>query len=126
MPRKKKSNAGRPTVMTEATIQKLEQAFVNDFTDAEACLYADIKPSTLYLYQKNNPEFLEKKELLKNSLSMKAKTEVARKISKGDKDTIKWWLERRRKAEFSTREEVTGANGEPLTVTVTRKTHKAK
>ena len=57
---------------------------------------------------------------------MKAKTEVARKISKGDKDTIKWWLERRRKAEFSTREEVTGANGEPLTVTVTRKTHKAK
>jgi hypothetical protein len=59
--------------MTETTIQKLEQAFLMGCTDQEACLYADIVPSTLYNYTSVNPEFLERKETLKQNPVMKAR-----------------------------------------------------
>jgi Ca2+-binding EF-hand superfamily protein len=61
----KKNKEGRPTVMTQETIQKLEQAFAFGSTDEEACFYANIGKSTLYDYIKANPEFSERKEALK-------------------------------------------------------------
>ena len=47
---------------------------------------------------------------LADALAKEAETEDARK------ETSKWWLERRMKAEFSTRTEQTGADGQPLKV----------
>lgn len=95
--------AGRHTVMTLQVLEKLEQAFMRDMTDAEACLYAGIGVRTLYDYQKDNPEFSQRKELLKNHVAMKAKTLVADAIETGMLTTAQWWLERRRKDEFATR-----------------------
>jgi len=105
MAKNKKSNAGRKTIMSDVVIQKLEQAFTYDMTDLEACLYADISKSTLYNYQNAHPEFVERKALLKNSLAMKAKANLAVSINNGDKTDTKWWLERRRKEEFSLKTE---------------------
>lgn len=109
-----KDKGGRPKIIDNIVLQKLEQAFTMDMTDLEACLYAGISAGTLYNYQKEKPEFLERKQMLKNSLSLKAKTNVAIKINKGDVQESKWWLERRRKKEFSPRVENTGADGEKL------------
>ena len=97
---------GRPTVMTEEVLQKLEYAFMRGLSDVEACLYADIATSTLYNYCNDNPDFLERKEELKKHPTAQAKLNVTEAIENGDTDMSKWYLERRAKDEFSTKQEV--------------------
>jgi hypothetical protein len=99
------NTVGRPTVMTIDTIKALEQAFSLGCSDLEACLHAGISKQTLYTYQKDNPEFIDRKEMLKDKLVLKARTVVAEHLNKNDKETAKWYLERKKKAEFSTRVE---------------------
>lgn len=107
--------AGRPTIMTPDRVNKLEQAFALGCSDKEACLYADISKQTLYTYQKKNPEFVDRKEILKESLVLKARTVIADSLNNKNEDTARWYLERKKKAEFSTRQEITGEDGESLT-----------
>lgn len=92
---------GRPTVMTEDIIAKLEEGFLRGYSDREACLYSDIATSTLYEYCKANPEFAERKELLKESLKIRAKDNVAEELAKKNLSLSQWYLERRAKDEFS-------------------------
>lgn len=107
---------GRPTVMTEEVLQKLEYAFSIGCTDKEACISADIAPSTLYDYQEKNPEFAERKGELKEKLVLQARENLRASLEKEDPQTTRWYLERARKAEFSTRTEHTGEDGEPIKV----------
>ena len=103
---------GRKTVMTPEIINKLEQAFSMGCSDLEACLYADIGKTTLYNYQNENPEFVERKEKLKEKLVLKARTVIAESLNKQDENTAKWYLERKKKEEFSTKvEQETTFNG---------------
>lgn len=116
----KKSNAGRPTVLTPDVIDKLEMCFANGGNDKQACLFAGIHPATLYNYQNENPEFIERKEMLKESVSLHAINNVARKIKDKktpDLELSKWWLERRSKSEFSLRQELVGRDGGAIEVT---------
>ena len=99
---------GRPTVMTEETLNKLTFAFSKGLTDREACLYANIAPQTLYDYCNNNPDFAEQKELLKDQPKIQAKMNISEAIENNDKDTSKWYLERKAKDEFSTKQEIGG------------------
>jgi len=84
---------GRPTVLTKEVLGKLEDAFANSFTDREACFYADISTDALYEYQKENPEFTDRKELLKLSPNLKAKETIVKAL--GDVQQAKWWVERK-------------------------------
>lgn len=113
-----KKDTGHPTVMTPETIEKLERAYSLGCSDLEACFYANIGKSTLYSYQKEHPEFVERKEALKEKMIFAARTVIANSLADNDKDTAKWLLERKRKQEFSTRIENTGADGEPLQMPV--------
>lgn len=105
---------GRPTVMTEDVVNKLEQAFSLGCSDLEACLFADISKQTLYDYQAKNPEFADRKAMLKDKLILKARTVIADALNKKDENTAKWYLERKAKSEFGTRTEITGADGSSL------------
>ena len=105
---------GRPTVMTPETIGKLEQVFSKGFTDRQACVYVGVHPTTLYYYCELNPDFSDRKEALKQNPTIIAKQNVYDKIASGDDVTSKWWLERKEKAEFSLRNEVTGKDGEAI------------
>lgn len=109
-----KKDTGRPTKLTPETINKLESAFSLGCSDVEACLYADISKTALYNYQKTHPEFVDRKELLKEKLVLKSRTVIAEALNNGDKEMAKWYVERKRKAEFSVRQEYTGADGESL------------
>ena len=103
---------GRKTVMTPEIINRLEQAFSMGCSDLEACLYADIGKTTLYNYQNENPEFVERKEKLKEKLVLKARSVIADSLNKQDENTAKWYLERKAKNEFSTKvENETTING---------------
>lgn len=106
---------GRPSVITDETLGKLRDAFSYTATDEEACIYAGIHPDTLYEYCKNFPEFSEEKERLKNMPNFTAKKVIIAKIQEGDEKQANWWLERKAKQEFSTRQEVTGKDGENIT-----------
>lgn len=94
---------GRPPIVTEAIIQKLEGAFSIGASDLEACFIAGISKSTLYNFQNDNPEFVERKEALKSMTSYAARKVVNDKIIEGDADTAKWQLERKNKDEYGTK-----------------------
>lgn len=94
----------RPTVMTPETIAKLEEAFAWGCTDREACLWADIAEKTLYLYQEKNPEFIHRKEALKDTPLLDSRATVSRAV-KRDPDMAMKYLERKKKDEFSTKSE---------------------
>lgn len=72
--------AGRLSSMTPNTVGKLELAFAMDYTDTEACFFAGIHRDTLYAYQSENPEFSDRKAVLRRSLAMKSKTILAASI----------------------------------------------
>lgn len=114
----KKSNAGRPTVMTDDVLAKLEAAFSWGCTDNEACIWAGINPSSLYDYQILHPEFTKRKELLKETPSLKARQVINIALQQKDKQAAQWWLERKRKEEFSIRSEL--VQPEPIRVFVTK------
>lgn len=105
---KKKHAGGRPTVFTQDVFQKLEHAWLNGFTDTQACMFAGISMSSLNNYQNKNPEFLARKEFLKENLVLKAKQNMAHMVAMGDKDMTKFVLETKAKDEFSKKKTIEG------------------
>lgn len=95
---------GRPTKMTDLTVKKLEEAFALGCSDEEACVYADISKQTLYNYQHENRDFLDRKELLKQRPILKARQEVVSGLDSNPFFALKF-LERKKKDEFSLRNE---------------------
>lgn len=122
----KKSNAGRPTKMTPETVNKLEQAFINGATDEEACFYAGISKQCLYNYQDKNPEYVDRKSLLKQSLSLRAKNVVAKSIESGNVQDAKWHLERKNSEEYSTKTDASVHNTGNISITINKKVHSAR
>lgn len=110
----------RPTVMTPTVIAKLEEAFAWGCTDREACLWANISEETLYSYQKKNPRFQSRKEALKDTPILLARKTVVEAIKKKDRTMALAYLDRKKKDEFSTRQENTGADGSPLNVQIVK------
>lgn len=110
MPNKNTSHKGRKSKMTPERIAQLETAWSLDATDSEACLLADITLKTLYTYQQQHPEFVIRKQLLKSTQVLKARTAVNRGLESEDVrvalDAGKWYLEHKRSGEFSTKEKV--------------------
>jgi hypothetical protein len=98
-----KKDTGRPSKIKLPELQKLEMAFKMGCDNREACAFAEIKESTFYLYCKNNPDFLDKIEAWKINPILKAKRTVYSGLD--NVDTAKWYLERKRKDEFSTKVE---------------------
>ena len=114
----KKNKGGRPTVMTDSVLQKLEYGFMKGLSDTQCCAYANIAPATLYNYCERNPEFLERKEQLKNNPSVKAKLNIVEAIEEGDYELSKWWLERKEKNEFSTKQEIDASVETDVTINI--------
>jgi len=97
---------GRPKLITEKVLAKLEEWFAYSFTDEESCLFASISPKTLYRYIKENPEFWQRKEILKRQPNIKAKMNWNNKIKDWEYSASKEWLERKSRNEFSLRQEI--------------------
>lgn len=91
----RKHPGGRPTVMTPEVIRKLEDGFTKGLSDLEACLYAGIGKTPFYEYLQENPEFAERREMLKNNVRMQAKINIHTEVAAGDARTSQWYLERR-------------------------------
>ena len=94
---------GRPTIMTPETVNKLEEVFAIGGSDEEACFYANISKQTLYNYQDKYPEFIDRKEALKEKPILKARQTVVKALD--NPMDAKWYLEKKRKKEFGNTEE---------------------
>lgn len=109
---------GRPTVMTEDVLRKLETAYLLGCTDIEACFSAGIGRRTLSDYEEAHPEFSQRKKELRKNPIYQARNAVLNAILKGDAKTAIWLLTHKCKKEFGTqRQEVTvQTNIEPISV----------
>jgi hypothetical protein len=112
-----KRPVGRPSKMNAIALKKLEEAFAIGASDGEACFYADISTVTLYAYQQANPEFLNRKNALKERPVLLARQTVLKDMD--NPLTAKWYLERKKKGEFATRTDLTSGD-EPITFSVVR------
>lgn len=92
--------------MTPKTIEKLSEAFKLGCTNREACFYADIGESTYYDFLKEHPEYSDKFNMYKDYEKIQARLVVHKALEKGDRDMAKWYLERKAKDEFSTKQEI--------------------
>ena len=95
---------GRPPIIVGDVLNKLEEVFAIGGSDKEACFYADISHQTLYDYQHTHPEFVERKEALKNKPILKARQEVVKGLKDDPEFSLKY-LERKLKDEFSVKTE---------------------
>lgn len=111
---KEKGKMGRPTVITDAVVGKLELGFKAGLNKTECCEFAGISRNALYDYLAKNPDFSNKIEVLQSHPSMKAKLNISCRIEKGDIELSQWYLERKNRDEFSLKQQV------DTTVTVTK------
>lgn len=95
---------GRKTVFTPEVIRKLEEAAAMDCTIMEMALYADISRETLYSKLEDDKVFSDRIAALRNRPFLKARTTIINGL--GDTENAQWYLERKKKAEFSTKQEV--------------------
>lgn len=84
---------GRPTIMTEQVIAKIEQGFKIGLNNTECCGYAEISRDALYDYVKKHPEFSDKIEEWKRNPIAKAKYTIYKNLD--DPNVAKWLLERK-------------------------------
>lgn len=112
------TNRGRPTIMTEEVVSKIELGFMKGLNVTECCHYADISRNCFYEYLDKNPDFKDRIEELKSNPSTKAKLNVVEAIENGDTDLSKWWLERKNKDEFSLKQEIAADIKDNVTITI--------
>lgn len=98
----KVGRSGRPSVITQSVVLKLELAFAFDCTVEEACLYAAISRNTFYEFTKRYPDFQDRIAALRNAPILMARMCVLR-AAEHDADLALKYLERKLPMEFSTR-----------------------
>lgn len=96
---------GQPTKMTPETLKKLDDAFSFCFSDEEAALYAGITARTLYNFQNKNPKYLQRKQRLRLTPNLAAKTELVKGI-KNSIDQARWWADHKMSDEFAIKTKV--------------------
>jgi hypothetical protein len=109
--------AGRPTKYTPATVEKILEALRGGNTRRASCAVADVSQDSLALWLRTYPEFAEAVEKAEGKAEAKM-VSVIKAASETTWQAAAWWLERKHKAEWSSRVEQTGADGSPVKVIV--------
>lgn len=100
--------------LTPEEKMQLEIAFAAGASRKDACLFAGVTVDKFSYYMKVHPEYQMRLDSLKESPVMKARQTVVDDLD--NVETAKWYLQRKRKDEFSERYEATGKDGAPILV----------
>jgi len=106
--KKNPKNAGRKCFDgkdVKSVLAKLESAAAIDASVPEMCFYAGISETSYYRYNKENLVFRERIESLRNKPILAARQRINKGIEESFSNAMSY-LERKRKAEFSTRSEL--------------------
>lgn len=109
--------AGRPTKYNDETVQRITQALRAGNTRRAACAYANIDQSTFANWLKQNSDFSDAVEKAEGDAEVR-NVSIIQKAADTTWQAAAWWLERKHKAEWSSRVEQTGADGSPVKVIV--------
>lgn len=90
---------GRPAIVDEFVLRKLEHAFMYDCTVREACGFAGIGKSAYYEFIKTSPKFVETVTMLRCIPTLIARRTVVESLDKTHAYAIDY-LSRKRKQEF--------------------------
>ena len=107
----------------ESIIESVRPFLEMGLSRNKACEAIGIDPTTLSKWVQDDEALSMRLRGYENTMNMLAIANINDALLKESetedarKDTSKWYLERRMKAEFSTRTENTGADGSPLVVT---------
>ena len=96
----KHNTTGRPTVLDNKTVKKLQTAFEIGANVVEACSYAKITRQTFYNNLNTSPAFFDKMQEAFYSPKLKALKVVMSAINKGDLKTAQWFLEKKYSKDF--------------------------
>ena len=107
------ADVGRPTKFTEETRKKIEEATALDASIEEVCYYADISKDTYYRWLKENPEFSDRLDTLRQRPILKARKTIDDAL--GDPSFAFRYLEKKRRKEFGNNLDITSDN-ERLTI----------
>jgi hypothetical protein len=105
----KQPGAGRPLFNgqdEDAVLRLLRQAWALDCPDCEAAALANISAASLSEYLTKHPKIAEEKERLKQRPFLAARNAIIQSITSGDGDLALKYMERKRKREFSTLQQV--------------------
>lgn len=89
-----KNEVGRPTVMSDETVRKLEESLKGGMTVSQACVVSDVSRDTYYRHYKMDEAFSDKMRFAKSYVAMLAKQNIAKAIADGDIGVSKWFLEK--------------------------------
>jgi len=98
-------------------VAQIVHAYRMDFSGLQACLYAGITKDQLDHFRDVHPHFNSLIPILRESVSLKAKNNLVRKIADSkviDVETSKWWLERKCRGEFATKNETRHSIGSDI------------
>jgi len=98
------------TKLTDENMLELEKRFRDGATILEA-IDGIMSESTYFEHQKKNSEFAARMDMAKEYITEIARGVVSKRIKRGDPDMSKWWLERKKKNEFSTKAETDITSG---------------
>lgn len=96
--------AGRKTVKSEEIIRKIEECASMGGSIEEIAFYAGIHRATLYRWMDEDNKLKDRIEELQERPILKARQTIVKSLD--DPEQAKWYLERKRKNEFSTKSEV--------------------
>jgi hypothetical protein len=109
--------AGRPTKYTPATVEKLTDALRGGNTRRASCAAASISQETLARWLAENVDFRDAIEKAEGEAELR-NLAVIQDATRTTWQAAAWWLERKHKADWSSRVEQTGADGSPVKVIV--------
>lgn len=110
----KPTKKGRKPAHIDEYFAKMERYLILGYSLNMAAKLGGVPARTVYDYYNQNEKFRNRVDALVNAPNVKARAVWIQKINNNDYQAAKDWLERRERAEFATRQEQTGADGEPL------------
>lgn len=116
LPRAKQQGKPYDKKQREEIIKSLKPFLKLEYDLKKACNLAGAPYATVHNWVKKDNALLIKIQSWQNTVITKSRKNLSKAINKGDTELSKWWLERRDKDNFSSRKEVSGANGGPLQV----------
>ena len=102
----------------EEVIEALRPYFQLGCSVLRACAYGGVPQSTVQTWINDDPDLRVRITSWQNEISAAARSNWRAKIEDNDYAASKDWLERNEKAEFSLRNEHTGAEGAPIAVEI--------
>jgi hypothetical protein len=101
MSNKRTQKVGRPPVINEDVLRKLEVAIATGMGISSSCFFAGISTSTFYEHKALDKEFAYRINMAEEWATFKARQVVLKAIDDGDVATARWFLSVKARAEFA-------------------------